>query len=69
MLVKGLSTRTRPRDLYRVFERFGRVKDVYLPRDYYSRVSKGFAFVEYVDFVCAKVRCPLSQGELDALPG
>ena len=32
-----------------MFERFGEVKDVYMPRDYYTRVPRGFAFVEFID--------------------
>ncbi|ONL98421.1 Serine/arginine-rich SC35-like splicing factor SCL33, partial [Zea mays] len=31
------------------FGRFGRVKDIYLPKDYYTQQFRGFGFVEYVD--------------------
>jgi FUS-interacting serine-arginine-rich protein 1 len=30
-----------------VFSKFGEVKDVYIPRDHYTREPKGFAFVEF----------------------
>ncbi|VAI13855.1 unnamed protein product [Triticum turgidum subsp. durum] len=36
-------------DLRVPFERFGPVRDVYLPKDYYSGEPRGFAFVEFVD--------------------
>ncbi|KAK2985371.1 hypothetical protein RJ640_029328 [Escallonia rubra] len=39
----------RPEDLRRRFEEFGPLKDVYLPRDYYSGEPRGFGFVQYVD--------------------
>ncbi|KAK3014757.1 hypothetical protein RJ639_007942, partial [Escallonia herrerae] len=39
----------RPDDLRREFEQFGHLKDVYLPRDYYSGEPRGFGFVQFVD--------------------
>lgn len=36
MLAYDLSGHCRPEDLRLAFERFGPVKDVYLPKDYYS---------------------------------
>ncbi|TYZ59193.1 hypothetical protein PybrP1_007126 [[Pythium] brassicae (nom. inval.)] len=33
--------------LVRNFERFGDVRDVYIPKDFYTREPKGFAFVEF----------------------
>ncbi|KAI4994028.1 hypothetical protein ZWY2020_008341 [Hordeum vulgare] len=38
-----------PEDLRVPLERFGPVRDVYLPKDYYTREPRGFAFVEFVD--------------------
>lgn len=32
-----------------MFERFGEVRDVYLPRDYYNQRPKGFGFIEFKD--------------------
>ncbi|XP_057870586.2 serine/arginine-rich SC35-like splicing factor SCL28 isoform X2 [Cryptomeria japonica] len=37
----------RPEDLRIPFERFGPVKDVYLPRNYYTGEPRGFGFVKY----------------------
>ncbi|KAK6937007.1 RNA recognition motif domain, partial [Dillenia turbinata] len=38
-----------PEDLRRPFGEFGPLKDVYLPRDYYTGEPRGFGFVQYVD--------------------
>lgn len=43
--VDNLTYRTTPDDLRRVFERCGEVGDIYIPRDRFSRESRGFAFV------------------------
>lgn len=45
--VDNLTYRTTPEDLRRVFERCGEVGDIYIPRDRYTRESRGFAFVRY----------------------
>ena len=29
------------------FQEFGEVKDVYLPKDYYTKQPRGFAYVEF----------------------
>lgn len=47
--VDNLTYRTGPDTLRRVFEKFGRVGDVYVPRDRYTRESRGFAFVRFHD--------------------
>ena len=31
------------------FERFGPLKDVYLPKDYYTGEPHGFGFVQFID--------------------
>lgn len=36
----------RPDDLRALFERMGPVRDVYIPLDYYTRESRGFAYVK-----------------------
>lgn len=45
--VDNLSYRTTLEDLRRVFDRFGDVGDIYIPRDRFTRESCGFAFVRY----------------------
>lgn len=45
--VDNLTYRTTPEDLRRAFERCGEVGDIYIPRDPFTRESRGFAFVRY----------------------
>ena len=47
--VDNLTYRTTPEDLRRSFEKYGEVGDVYIPRDRFSRESRGFAFVRFYD--------------------
>ena len=47
--VDNLTYRTTPEDLRRVFEKYGDVGDVYIPRDRFTRESRGFAFVRFYD--------------------
>ncbi|EEC01452.1 IFN-response element binding factor, putative [Ixodes scapularis] len=47
--VDNLTYRTTPEDLKRVFEKYGDVGDVYIPRHPYTRDSRGFAFVRFYD--------------------
>ena len=47
--VDNLTYRTTPEDLKRAFEKYGDVGDVYIPRDRFSRESRGFAFVRFYD--------------------
>jgi hypothetical protein len=35
-------------DIRGIFERYGQLADVYVPRDYYSKRIRGFAYVQYV---------------------
>ncbi|KAG2328918.1 hypothetical protein Bca52824_000098 [Brassica carinata] len=49
LLVRNIPLDCRPEELRVAFERFGPVRDVYIPRDYYSGEPRGFAFVEFVD--------------------
>ncbi|XP_068648241.1 serine/arginine-rich SC35-like splicing factor SCL30A isoform X2 [Aristolochia californica] len=49
LLVRNLRHDCRVEDLRRPFGQFGPLKDVYLPRDYYTREPRGFGFVQYVD--------------------
>ncbi|CAM0873394.1 unnamed protein product [Alopecurus aequalis] len=49
LLVRNLRRDCRPDDLRRPFGKFGRVKDIYLPRDYYTKEPRGFGFIQYCD--------------------
>ncbi|KAL4583050.1 hypothetical protein LXL04_007614 [Taraxacum kok-saghyz] len=47
LLVRNISLGSRPEDLRIPFERFGPVKDVYLPKNYYTGEPRGFGFVKF----------------------
>ncbi|XP_022844148.1 serine/arginine-rich SC35-like splicing factor SCL30A [Olea europaea var. sylvestris] len=49
LLVRNLRHDCRPEDLRRPFGQFGPLKDIYLPRDYYTGQPRGFGFVQYMD--------------------
>ncbi|XP_043815822.1 serine/arginine-rich SC35-like splicing factor SCL33 isoform X2 [Manihot esculenta] len=49
LLVRNLRHDCRPEDLRGPFGQFGPLKDIYLPRDYYTGEPRGFGFVQYVD--------------------
>ncbi|XP_030448869.2 serine/arginine-rich SC35-like splicing factor SCL33 [Syzygium oleosum] len=48
LLVRNLQRDCRAEDLRGPFGRFGPLKDIYLPRDYYTGEPRGFGFVQYV---------------------
>ena len=47
--VDNLSYRITPEDLKPIFERYGEVGDIYIPRDRFTKESRGFSFVRYLD--------------------
>ncbi|KAF9680751.1 hypothetical protein SADUNF_Sadunf06G0154100 [Salix dunnii] len=49
LLVRNLRHDCRPEDLRRLFGHFGPLKDIYLPRDYYTGEPRGFGFVQYLE--------------------
>uniref|UniRef100_A0A2P2L272 RRM domain-containing protein n=3 Tax=Rhizophora mucronata TaxID=61149 RepID=A0A2P2L272_RHIMU len=49
LLVRNLRRDCRPEDLRGPFGQFGPLKDVYLPRDFYTGEPRGFGFVQYID--------------------
>ncbi|XP_047939355.1 serine/arginine-rich SC35-like splicing factor SCL33 isoform X2 [Salvia hispanica] len=49
LLVRNLRHDCRTEDLRGPFGEFGPLKDIYLPRDYYTGQPRGFGFVQYVD--------------------
>ncbi|ONK65600.1 uncharacterized protein A4U43_C07F38750 [Asparagus officinalis] len=49
LLVRNLRHGCKPEDLRKPFGQFGPLKDIYLPRDYYSGEPRGFGFIQYVD--------------------
>ncbi|XP_076956129.1 serine/arginine-rich SC35-like splicing factor SCL30A [Bidens hawaiensis] len=49
LLVRNLRHDCHPEDLRGPFGQFGHLKDIYLPRDYYSGEPRGFGFVQFLD--------------------
>jgi len=49
LLVRNLTYNIRPEDIRTTFSRFGDIRDVYIPTDFYSKKPRGFAFVEFFD--------------------
>ena len=49
LLVRNLRFETSPGRVRHHFEKYGPVRDVYLPLDYYSKRPRGFGFVEYMN--------------------
>uniref|UniRef100_A0A915A3I6 RRM domain-containing protein n=1 Tax=Parascaris univalens TaxID=6257 RepID=A0A915A3I6_PARUN len=47
LYVRQVHYAARPEDLRTLFERMGPVRDVYIPLDYYTHESRGFAYVKY----------------------
>ncbi|XVF62696.1 hypothetical protein PTKIN_Ptkin09bG0029000 [Pterospermum kingtungense] len=47
LLIRNLPLDARPEDLRVPFERYGPVKDVYLPKNYYTGEPRGFGFVKF----------------------
>ena len=45
--VDNLTFRTTIDDIRPLFDRYGEVGDIYIPRDRFTRESRGFAFVRY----------------------
>ncbi|KJP90162.1 hypothetical protein AK88_00010 [Plasmodium fragile] len=54
LLIKNLSFHTSPHKIRQIFQSFGKVRDVYLPLDHYTRRPRGFGFVEYYEPQYAK---------------
>ncbi|CAH0719568.1 unnamed protein product, partial [Brenthis ino] len=65
--VDNLTYRTTPEDLRRVFERCGDVGDIYIPRDRYTRESRGFAFVRFYDRRDAEEALDSLDGQVDMI--
>ncbi|PSR95364.1 Serine/arginine-rich SC35-like splicing factor SCL30A [Actinidia chinensis var. chinensis] len=49
LLVRNLRHDCRAEELRRPFGQFGALKDIYLPRDYYTGEPRGFGFIQYID--------------------
>ncbi|GMH30591.1 hypothetical protein Nepgr_032434 [Nepenthes gracilis] len=64
LLVRNIPLDCRPEELRVPFERFGVVRDVYIPKDYYTGEPRGFAFVQFVDAYDAREALYHMNGQL-----
>ncbi|MBN3290838.1 SRS12 factor, partial [Polypterus senegalus] len=48
LFIRNVSDESRPEDLRREFGRYGPIVDVYIPVDFYTRRSRGFAYIQYI---------------------
>ncbi|XP_028391645.1 serine/arginine-rich splicing factor 12-like isoform X2 [Dendronephthya gigantea] len=49
LFIRNVHNDTKPEDLRRIFGKYGRIQDVYIPRDYYTKKVRGFAYVQFED--------------------
>lgn len=49
--VDNISYNTTPNDLRRLFDKYGEIGDIHIPRDRYNRQSRGFGFVRFYRYV------------------
>ena len=49
LYVRNIPYSIRRSELEEVFSRYGEIRDVYIPLDYYTREPRGFAYVEFED--------------------
>mmetsp|Transcript_16830 Transcript_16830/g.30157 ORF Transcript_16830/g.30157 Transcript_16830/m.30157 type:complete len:147 (-) Transcript_16830:2490-2930(-) len=54
LLVRNLDYKVKGEEVKEFYGRFGEVRDVYLPVDYYTRKPRGFGFVEFMNYEDAK---------------
>ncbi|KAI8813218.1 hypothetical protein BJ742DRAFT_789446 [Cladochytrium replicatum] len=52
--VRGIDNSTNADSLREAFEKYGEVRDVYIPRDYYTKEIRGFAYIEFADTPAAE---------------
>ena len=50
LFIKNVHEDVRPDELRILFEKYGKIKDVYIPLDYNSKVPRGFAYVQFDDW-------------------
>jgi FUS-interacting serine-arginine-rich protein 1 len=47
LFVRNVSDRTSMDELRDLFRKYGKLFDVYIPKDFYSRRPRGFAYVQF----------------------
>uniref|UniRef100_F7ILW8 RRM domain-containing protein n=1 Tax=Callithrix jacchus TaxID=9483 RepID=F7ILW8_CALJA len=66
LFVRNVADDTRSEDLRREFGRYGPIVDVYVPLDFYTRRPRGFAYVQFEDWLMP-VMPALWEAEVGAL--
>lgn len=46
IFLRGLADNAKTDEIFAKFEKFGKVKDVYIPRDYYTKRPRNFCYVK-----------------------
>ncbi len=54
LIVRNVAYTVDKHELKDVFSKYGDIRDVYIPEDYYTRRPRGFAFVEFLNSDDAK---------------
>merc|ERR1712130_103304 len=54
LFVHGISPTTRPCDIQEIFEQYGYVKNVYIPKNFKTGKPREFAYLQFNDLECAK---------------
>ncbi|XP_023217182.1 serine/arginine-rich splicing factor 12-like [Centruroides vittatus] len=49
LFVRNVPDGTRPEELRSLFAKYGPITDVYIPLDYYTRRTRGFAYIQFED--------------------
>ncbi|XP_070767513.1 serine/arginine-rich splicing factor 10 isoform X4 [Enoplosus armatus] len=49
LFVRNIADDSRPEDLRREFGRYGPIVDVYIPLDFHTRRTRGFAYIQFED--------------------
>ena len=49
LFVRNVPFDVRKSQLEHIFARYGEIRDVYIPLDYYTREPRGFAYIEFID--------------------
>ncbi|OMJ78367.1 hypothetical protein SteCoe_21851 [Stentor coeruleus] len=62
LLVRNIDQQVKPDELREFFSKFGDVRDVYIPRDYYTQKSRGFCFVEFLKYDDAREALEKTDG-------
>lgn len=54
LCVRNLTENVTRKDLQNEFGRFGNIVDIMIPVDFYTRLPKGYCFIEYEDYYQAE---------------